>query len=36
VPFDDTGGWKEALDRELEAAGFEIDWNKGLGKRRDQ
>jgi predicted nucleotide-binding protein len=36
VPFDDTGGWKEALGRELEAAGFEIDWNKGLGKRRDQ
>jgi len=27
-PFDDRGGWKQALGRELEAAGFEIDWNK--------
>jgi hypothetical protein len=27
VPFDDNGGWKDALGRELQAAGFEIDWN---------
>jgi predicted nucleotide-binding protein len=27
VAYDDGGGWKEALGRELEAAGFEIDWN---------
>lgn len=26
--FDDTGGWKQKLGRELQAAGFEIDWNK--------
>jgi predicted nucleotide-binding protein len=27
VTFDDAGGWKEMLGRELEAAGFQIDWN---------
>jgi predicted nucleotide-binding protein len=27
-PFDDAGGWKLALGRELKAAGFEVDWNK--------
>lgn len=27
-PMDDTGGWKSALARELEAAGHVIDWNK--------
>ena len=27
-PFDDAGGWKRVLGRELEAAGFDIDWNK--------
>jgi len=26
-PFDTSGGWKQALARELEAAGFDIDWN---------
>ena len=26
-PLDDAGGWKQALGRELEAAGFEINWN---------
>lgn len=26
--FDSSGGWKQALGRELEAAGFAIDWNK--------
>jgi predicted nucleotide-binding protein len=25
--FDATGGWKQAIGRELMAAGFEIDWN---------
>jgi predicted nucleotide-binding protein len=27
-PFDKGGGWKQTLARELEAAGYEIDWNK--------
>jgi predicted nucleotide-binding protein len=27
VPFDDGGAWRVTLGRELEAAGFEIDWN---------
>jgi len=27
TPFDDSGGWKAALGRELEAAGFAVDWN---------
>jgi hypothetical protein len=26
-PFDGGGGRKQALGRELQAAGFEIDWN---------
>lgn len=26
--MDASGGWKQALGRELEAAGFEMDWNK--------
>jgi len=26
-PFDGGGGWKQALGRELQAAGFDIDWN---------
>ena len=26
--MDETGGWKQALGRELQAAGYEIDWNK--------
>jgi predicted nucleotide-binding protein len=26
--FDDAGAWKQALARELQAAGHEIDWNK--------
>jgi predicted nucleotide-binding protein len=25
--FDENGGWKTSLGRELEAAGFQIDWN---------
>ena len=28
VAFDDSGAWKQALGKELEAAEFEIDWNK--------
>lgn len=31
-PFDAGGGWKSALGRELQAAGFEIDWNKIMGR----
>jgi predicted nucleotide-binding protein len=27
-PFDSAGGWKQTLARELEAAGYDIDWNK--------
>lgn len=27
-PMDDTGGWKQALGRELQAAGHHFDWNK--------
>lgn len=30
--FDATGGWKQALGRELQNAGFEIDWNKVMAK----
>ena len=26
-PFDAAGGWKQKLGRELEAVGYEIDWN---------
>jgi predicted nucleotide-binding protein len=26
-PFDAAGGWKQKLGRELQAAGYEIDWN---------
>ncbi|MEI6574438.1 MAG: nucleotide-binding protein [Alphaproteobacteria bacterium] len=26
--FDDNGGWRQILARELEAAGFELDWNR--------
>lgn len=26
--FDASGGWKQALGRELQEAGFDIDWNK--------
>ena len=28
--FDSSNGWKEVLGRELQAAGFEIDWNRIL------
>jgi predicted nucleotide-binding protein len=26
--FDAAGGWRQALGRELQAAGFDVDWNK--------
>jgi predicted nucleotide-binding protein len=29
--FDSGGGWKQALGRELQAVGYEIDWNKVMG-----
>ena len=29
-PFDAAGGWKQKLGRELEAAGYEIDWNTAM------
>lgn len=29
--MDDAGAWKQALGRELGAAGFEVDWNKVMG-----
>jgi predicted nucleotide-binding protein len=29
-PFDAGGGWKQALSRELQAAGFDIDWNVAM------
>jgi predicted nucleotide-binding protein len=30
VTFDEASGWKNDLGRELEAAGFEIDWNLAM------
>lgn len=33
VPFDNSDGWKRALGRELEDAGFQIDWNKAMGTK---
>jgi predicted nucleotide-binding protein len=33
VPFDSSGGWRQTLAKELEAAGFTIDWNKVMGRR---
>jgi hypothetical protein len=28
VRFDQAGGWRISLARELEAAGFKVDWNE--------
>jgi predicted nucleotide-binding protein len=28
IDLDDADGWKQKLGKELEVAGFEIDWNK--------
>ncbi|WGJ13485.1 nucleotide-binding protein [Methylocapsa sp. D3K7] len=30
TPFDNSGAWRTALAKELEAAGNEIDWNKAM------
>lgn len=30
-PMDDAGAWKQSLARELQAAGFEVDWNRVMG-----
>jgi hypothetical protein len=38
-PFDVGGAWKQALSRELQAAGFDIDWNVAMkpdGRRSDR
>ena len=32
-PFDASGAWKQALSRELQAAGFDIDWNVAMKPR---
>jgi predicted nucleotide-binding protein len=32
VSFDNSDGWKQALGKELAAAGFQIDWNEAMGK----
>jgi predicted nucleotide-binding protein len=29
-PFDDRGAWKQALGKELQTAGFHIDWSKAM------
>ena len=31
--FDDAGAWKQKLAQELQAVGYEIDWNKIMGGR---
>jgi predicted nucleotide-binding protein len=28
APFDEGGAWRQTLARELNAAGYKIDWNK--------
>jgi predicted nucleotide-binding protein len=28
TPFDPHGAWKAQLGKEIQAAGYEIDWNK--------
>jgi hypothetical protein len=28
TPYDDAGGWQKKLAEELQAAGYEIDWNR--------
>jgi hypothetical protein len=30
IPFDASGAWRQALGRELDAAGLAIDWNKAM------
>jgi hypoxanthine phosphoribosyltransferase len=29
--YDDAGAWKQGLAKELQAAGFTVDWNKVMG-----
>jgi len=31
-PYDAGGGWKQALGRELQAAGFQVDWNAVMSR----
>jgi predicted nucleotide-binding protein len=31
IDLDDAGGWKQKVGRELQEAGFDIDWNKVMG-----
>ena len=31
VPFDNSEGWRQSLGRELEAAGFDVDWSNAMG-----
>ncbi len=31
-PFDDNGAWRQALAKELQVAGFEVDWNLVMRK----
>lgn len=33
VPWDDGGAWKQVLAKELDAAGYEIEWNKVMKGR---
>lgn len=33
TPLDDAGGWRQKLAQELDAAGYEIDWNKVMSRR---
>lgn len=34
TPLDEGGGWRQKLAQELEAAGYVIDWNKIMSRRR--
>ena len=34
VPWDDAGAWKQTLAKELDAAGYDIDWNTVMRGRR--
>lgn len=32
-PFDNGGAWRQTLARELDAAGYDIDWNSVMRKK---